>query len=49
VKNEMGFECRASGKKIFVNMAFIGKPEKSNQSEDLDIGGKKMLKCDRRM
>jgi len=27
VKNEMRFECRALGKKIFVNMAFMGKPE----------------------
>jgi hypothetical protein len=27
VKNEMDFECRALGKKIFVNIAFMGKPE----------------------
>jgi len=36
----MDWECGALGKNRYVNMAFVRKPEKSYQSEDLDVDGK---------
>jgi len=45
----MDWECGALGEKRYVSMAFEGKPEKSYQSEDIEVDGEIRLRCVWRM